>query len=159
MQLYLKSSLATNKKSEIFYFQFLQALSWNIRSFLSLVLESSISRNIRHFFRMWFFQFSSLEVLSWNISKFHFLKYKKSFFEKIWETFSEQLFLNFLSLDLKVCYVAIFVKCSIVDISQCSEYTLGSEYTRVPNMLLVLNMLWFWIYLSRNIRKTFIKKI
>ena len=34
-----------------------------------------------------------------------------------------------------------------------------SEYTRVLNMLLVLNMLGFWIYLSWNIRKTFFKKI
>ena len=34
----------------------------------------------------------------------------------------------------------------IADVWHCSEYASGSEYNRVLNMLLVLNMLGFWIY-------------
>ena len=56
----------------IFLFVFrriLQVRSWNIRIFFSLELESSISRNLRHFFRVgcFFFEFG----------KFLFMKYKK----------------------------------------------------------------------------------
>ena len=43
---------------EIFHFQNLQVPTWNIRSILSLSLESSISRNIRQFFSVGFFLFS-----------------------------------------------------------------------------------------------------
>ena len=39
------------------------------------------------------------------------------------------------------------------------KYALDSKYTRVLNMLLVLNMTGFWIYFSWNKRKTFLKKI
>ena len=54
----------------LFIFQALQVLSCNIRGFLSLRLESSISRSIRHFFLSEFFYFSSLES--------YFLKYKRN---------------------------------------------------------------------------------
>ena len=42
--------------------------------------------------------------------------------------------------------VSCFSKHSIVDIWQGSEYASGSEYLRVLNMSLVLNVLEFWIY-------------
>ena len=51
-----------------------------------------------------------------------------------------------------MCLVATFAKHSIVDVWQCSEF-LGTNHTWILNMLLVLNMLGFWIYLSRNIRQ------
>ena len=66
-------------------------------------------------------------------------------------------FFIFFELGLRKC--PTFAKRSISDVWQCSEYTVGSEYTRFLSMLLVLNMLGFWIYLSRNIGKTFSKKI
>ena len=65
MRLCLKSSLSTNKKCEVFDFQVFQVPSWNMRS---LRLESSISRNIRNFFK-WVFYLSS--------SGSSFQKYKK----------------------------------------------------------------------------------
>ena len=55
--------------SEQIFFQALQVLSWNLRSLLSLWLKSSVSCNIRHFFRVGFFHFLSSESC--------FLKYKK----------------------------------------------------------------------------------
>ena len=48
--------------------------------------------------------------------------------------------------------LAILAKGSIVDVWECSEYASGSEYTRVLNVSLVLNILVFWIHLSQNIR-------
>ena len=96
-------------KSEQFFFQILQVLSWNIRTFLSMKLESCISWNKRRFFR---------------VGSFYF--------------FSSELF---------------FVRLYIVDFWQCSEYVSDSKSTRFLNMLLVLNMWGFWIYLSQNIRK------
>ena len=60
------------KKQSFCFLQTFQVLSLNIRSFLSLGLESFIFRNIRSgFFRVGFFYFSS--------SKSHFLKYKMFF--------------------------------------------------------------------------------
>ena len=50
LHLCLKNSLLANKKCEILDFQALQALSWNIESFLILKLESFISSNITYFF-------------------------------------------------------------------------------------------------------------
>ena len=67
------------KRIELFVFSGRKAPFWNI-SFLSLSLESSISRNVRFFFRVGFFIFRGPKVPSWNIRKFHFQKYKKSFF-------------------------------------------------------------------------------
>ena len=58
--------------SGIFDFQTLQVLSWNIISFLSLELESSISQNIRNILRV-----DSIHLLSTEI---YFLKYKQFFF-------------------------------------------------------------------------------
>ena len=55
--------------SEIFDFQALQVLSWNIISFLSLELESYISQNIRNILRVDPIQFLSSEI--------YFLKYKQ----------------------------------------------------------------------------------
>ena len=72
------------KKYEIFNFQASQVLSCKIRSLLGLRLESSIFRNVRHFYNF-FFHFTSL--ISWNIKK-----YKNSFSE---------IFLYVLSLGLK----------------------------------------------------------
>ena len=73
-----------------------ESSSENVRSFLSLGLESSISCN-RIFFKSGFFSiFWARKVTSWNflilgleisvfrnIRKFRFLKYRKSFFKKI----------------------------------------------------------------------------
>ena len=63
-----------------FVFQVLQITSWNIRICLSLGQESSISRNIRRFFRVGFvFIFGARKIpfpeiwessISWNIEKF-----------------------------------------------------------------------------------------
>ena len=58
--------------SGIFDFQALQVLSWNIISFLSLEVESSISQNIRNILRV-----DSIHLLSTEI---YFLKYKQFFF-------------------------------------------------------------------------------
>ena len=57
--------------SGIFDFQALQVLSWNIISFLSLEVESSISQNIRNILRV-----DSIHLLSTEI---YFLKYKQFF--------------------------------------------------------------------------------
>ena len=57
---------------KIFNFQALQVLFWNIRSFLSLRLESSISENIKQlFFGVFFFFFNFLS------SESYFVKYKR----------------------------------------------------------------------------------
>ena len=64
--------------SGIFDFQALQVLSWNIISFLSLEVESSISQNIRNILRV-----DSIHLLSTEI---YFLKYKQFFF--LWGDFS-----------------------------------------------------------------------
>ena len=53
-------------------------------------------------------------------------------------------------------YVAIFSKRSIVDVWQCSEYVSVSKYTKVLNMLLVISMLGFWVYISRYIKRFWI---
>ena len=42
--------------------------------------------------------------------------------------------------------VSCFSKCSIVDVWQGFEYAYGSEYPRILNMSLVLNVPEFWIY-------------
>ena len=57
-----------------------------------LGLESSISRNIRNFFKVGFFYFSSsesslLKVFNLGARKFHFPKYKKNFFLRNIKTF------------------------------------------------------------------------
>ena len=71
------------------------------------------------------------KFLNIRATKFHFLKIKyKNLF---W----------FSTLGLKSALGALV---SIVDVVQCSEYTSSSEYTRVPNIYLVLNKLGFWIY-------------
>ena len=101
-------ALPWKEKYNIF-FQILQVLSWNLRSFLSMKLESCISWIIRSFSR---------------VDSFYF--------------FSSELF---------------FVRLYIVDFWQCSEHVSDSKSTRFLNMLLVLNMWGFWIYLSQNIRK------
>ena len=89
-----------------FDFLALQVLSRNIRSFLSLGLASSISRNIRNIFRVFFFYFSNSEISLMKFCilsarKLRFPKYKKSFFwenlrkkffEKIFKKFSERNF-------------------------------------------------------------------
>ena len=43
--------------------------SWNIKSFLSLAIESSTSRNIRKFLKVGIFIFEAQKVSSWNIRK------------------------------------------------------------------------------------------
>ena len=80
------------------------------------------------------------KVTSWNIRKFHFLK-------------NFRVFVSWNIRKFVLFFWAIFAKPFSVDVWQCSEYVSGSEYNRV------LNMSWFWIYLSGNIRKTFFKKI
>ena len=42
-------------------------LTWNIRSFLGLRLENSISQNIKNFLRVFFFTFWAAKVTSWNV--------------------------------------------------------------------------------------------
>ena len=113
------------------FFQTRKILSLNIRSFLGLGLHNFISQNIRNFLKVDSFCFSSSEsyFLKYWARKLHFQEYKK------------------------VRKVAVFVKRSIVNVWLCSEYISDSEFTRVLNMLLVLSMSGFWIYLSRNIRK------
>ena len=70
LHLYLINFLSINKKYYLFDLQTLQAFSWNIKSFLSLALETCISWNITNFLRVFFFNFPSSES--------YFLKYKKS---------------------------------------------------------------------------------
>ena len=81
----------TKTSQETSSFGVLGIPSWNIRSFLSLRQETSISENISSFFRVGFFHFSSSESyflkyknffrvsISWNIKRFRFLKYKEFF--------------------------------------------------------------------------------
>ena len=72
----------------LFVFGALQILSSNIRSFLSLGLESSISPNIRNIIRVGLFHFLSVESyflkykffkvsVWWNLRKFRLLKYNE----------------------------------------------------------------------------------
>ena len=71
--LYLKSNMKV-----FLSFQTLQVSFWNIRSFLNLDLESSISRNIRNILRVvFFFIFWARKVIYWNIRKHCFQKCKK----------------------------------------------------------------------------------
>ena len=58
---------------------------WNVRNFLSLILEISFSRSIRHFFRvesLYFFvlETSFLKYFILKTKKLSFRKYKKNFF-------------------------------------------------------------------------------
>ena len=86
-------SLKNFFKLDLFVFWALQVPSWNIKkkcffrknmSFLSFGLESTISRNIRIFFIVDFFNFPSLEstllkFFKLGDGKFHFLKNRKFF--------------------------------------------------------------------------------
>ena len=63
----------------------MQAPCWNIRSFWSLGLANSISRNLKSFLRVGSFYFSSTQscILKFlRARKFHFRKYKKNVFGK-----------------------------------------------------------------------------
>ena len=63
----------------------MQAPCWNIRSFWSLGLANSISRNLKSFLRVGSFYFSSTQSCIPKLltaRKFHFRKYKKNFFGK-----------------------------------------------------------------------------
>ena len=103
--------------------------SWNIRSFLSLGLENSISQNIRNSFRVGFFTFWTWKVPSWNflvfqlessifgnIRKLCFLKYDKRFlflrkYKKFFNLFFFVClfgFFCFLSFSLKMHQVAAY---------------------------------------------------
>ena len=93
-----------------------------------------------------FFIFQILKVLSWNIRDFLSLKLETSISWNIRSIFRVVSF-YFLSSEL------FFAKLSIVNFWQCSEYVSDSKSTRFLNMLLVLNMSGFWIYLSQNIRR------
>ena len=127
----------------LFVFRTLWVLSWNIRIFLSLGGESSISRNLRNFLRAISFYISSSES--------YFLKCKRNI------RLESSIFGNIrscFSWNIRKCARQLFLqKRSIVDVWQSSKYALSSKYIRVLNMLIALNMAGFWIYLSRNIRK------
>ena len=141
-------------KSTVIVFQTLQVLSWNLRGFLKLRARKFHLLKYNTFFQsvFFFFHFSSSEsyFFKYKVRQFHFPKYKKVLFSKKF---------RFEGWGRKVRWVATFIKNSIIDAWQWSEYASGSEYTRFINMLLALNMPGFWIYLSRNIRKAFLKKI
>ena len=110
----------------------LRALKVNFLKFKrNIRLESSISGNIKSY-------------VTRNLRKF----FKVSFFGK-----------NFEGWRRKVLQVAIFCKTFHRRCLTLIWYASGSEYTRVLNMPLFLNMLGFWIYVSWNLRKTFFKKI
>ena len=127
-------------------------------------LESSISWNKGKFLRVGSFYFLSWDscllkykkffwiLISWNIRKSLFLKYKKVPFPEIKKHFCKKIRI-FLFFELGLSQVAIFAKRFILVVWQCSECTSSSEYTRVLILLLVLNMLGLWMYLSWNIRK------
>ena len=80
--------------------------------------------------------------------KFHFSKYKKFFPEWVLLTFRawKSCKVQFLEIQ-ENALVPIFWQCSEY------EYILGTIYTRFLNMLVALNILGFWIYLSWNIGK------
>ena len=109
---------------------------------------SLISWNIGNFLRVGFFHFSS--------SGSYFLKYKRNMrlesFISVSQNIRKFFRKRFWWLGLKSA-LGIFI-----DVWQCSEYASGSEYTRVLNMLLVLNMSEFWICLSWNTGKTLLRK-
>ena len=100
-----------------FDFLALQVLSRNIRSFLSLGLASSISRNIRNIFRVFFFTFRIPKFLSWsfvflalesyvsrNIRKAFFEKTcEKNFLRKYLKNFQSEIFLGESFEGLKTC--------------------------------------------------------
>ena len=81
-----------------FDFQAFKVPFWNIRSFLSLELESSISRNIRNILRLVFFLiFWARKVLFPVFRGFRFPKYKKGFLLRKYKKF----FRGFRFLDYK----------------------------------------------------------
>ena len=92
----------------LFIFQALQVLSCNIRGFLSLRLESSISRSIRHFFLSEFFFFFEFGKLlpkiqeKYKARKFHFRKYKKVQFPKMYENIRKFFRLGFSRKNFEV---------------------------------------------------------
>ena len=105
------------EKYNKFWFLGFGISSWDIRNLLSLGLESSISRNIRNFFRLGSFYFLSLEIyflkykkfftisVFWNIRIFRFLKYMEFFSVFPFSEIQEKLFFgnirNFLMLRLE----------------------------------------------------------
>ena len=58
--------------------------SWNIRIFLSLGLESSISRNIRNFLRVLSFTFRTGTVIFWNIRESSVSRNRRAIFRAEW---------------------------------------------------------------------------
>ena len=90
----------------LFIFEALSVPSWNVRSFLSLCKERSISWNIRNFLRLTFLLFK-LERLLLKYEEFfqgfHFLEYKKSFllrkYKKFFGVSSSWTVRNFLRVD------------------------------------------------------------
>ena len=85
----LKSSLSTNKKWERnirnFLFSGFSSSLLEYKSILRLGLESSVSWNIRQFFRVNFFHFTIRESFllkykkKYQVRNFHFSKFKKFF--------------------------------------------------------------------------------
>ena len=80
----INSFLETLKKQETFLAWDFKVLSWNIKTFFSLRLENSISRNIRHFFKADFLLFElgklPLEIFFLKAREFNLKKYKKNIF-------------------------------------------------------------------------------
>ena len=113
------------------------------KSFLSLGLESSISQNIRNFFRVSFFIFWARKL--WDIrtfsKKFYFPKYKKSFF---WENIRTFLMLGLkssISRNIKTFLWAGFFRKNIKNLragaGKCARYPLTM-------------LLWFSLYSFLN---------
>ena len=79
----------------LFVFRALRVTPWNVRSFLSLGLKSSISWNLRSFFWASFFHFLSYKSsVSWNIRKLRFLKYMEFFRIFRFPTYKESFLLK-----------------------------------------------------------------
>ena len=175
MCLYLASFLTTNKKYEIFDFSGFGSSSWNIRSFLSLRFESSISRNIRHFSE-WFFSFffctyiwkvlsqQTKDIKFWffKLWKF-FLKYKKFFKLEVWKfhfpkykTFCQSDFFHFLSSEVPSWNVRNFLGFPFPEIWGTIFGVFA--YQNIGKALFWKNNINFLIllqetFISRNIRK------
>ena len=143
-----------------------------MRTFLDLGIKSFFPQNIKKDLKLGSFYFSIFESyflkykkffkvsVSWNITKFCFLKYKEYFFRVFRFRNIRKAFLilelkSSISQNIKkqktfskcVRYL-FFAKHSIVYVWQRSDYVSVSEYTRILNMLLDLNMRGLWIYQS-----------
>ena len=140
-----------------FWFPSLQVPSLNIRkkfkkkynSFLSLGLESSISRNIRHFFRVSLFLFFkprnfSPEIFNLGARKFCLPKYKKIFFWKNVRNFFRVDFFYFSSLGWKVCQVAPYSTTIIWIFISKRLFESIPKCLNIKPMLMVLLISW-WI--------------